>query len=331
MNGQFKALILDETEGRVSSAIREITEAELPPGDVVVRVECSTINYKDGLILGGLGKLVRQYPHVPGIDFAGTVESSASPTWMPGDQVILTGWRVGETRWGGYAQKARVKAEWLVPLPQGMSIKQAMAIGTAGFTAMLSVLALEDHGIAPSSGPVLITGGAGGLGSVAIAVLARLGYEVAASTGRPETHDYLKRLGASLIVDRAELAEPSSRPLLSERWAACIDAVGGHTLAAVLPQMKYHGVVASCGNAGGIELPTTVLPFILRGVALLGIDSAMCPIERRRQAWSRLATDLPFDLLDAMTETASLAEVPALGKRILKGDVRGRVVIDVNA
>jgi acrylyl-CoA reductase (NADPH) len=259
------------------------------------------------------------------------VEASNSPTWKPGDQVILTGWRVGEQHWGGYAEKARVKAEWLVPLPEGLTTKRAMAIGTAGFAAMLAVMALEEHGLVPEKGEVLVTGAAGGVGSVAVAILAKLGYRVAASTGRAEAHGYLKDLGANSIVDRAEIATPSGRPLDKERWSACIDAVGDSTLACVLPQIAYRGSVAAVGLAGGSKLETTVIPFLLRGVKLLGIDSVMSPLQERREAWRRLVRDLPMDKLDAMTEEVSLAEVLPLGRAILKGEVRGRMVVDVSA
>lgn len=327
----FRAVILEEADGKVSASIRDIADSDLPDGEVTVAVEWSTINYKDGLVLNGLGKLVRSYPHVPGIDFAGTVESSTHPDYKPGDAVVLTGWRVGEHHWGGYAQKARVKAGWLVPLPQGLTTRRAMAIGTAGFTAMLAVMALEEHEVTPASGDVLVTGAAGGLGSVAVAVLAKLGYRVVAATGRPETRDYLARLGASAFVERAELAEAQRKPMMSERWAGCVDAVGGATLATVIPQLAYHGVVAACGNAGGLDVPTNVLPFILRGVSLIGIDSVMCPFERRQRAWRRLTADLPMDLLESMTTTAPLSDLPRLGRQILKGQVQGRVVIDVNA
>ncbi|HTO83374.1 MAG TPA: MDR family oxidoreductase [Methylomirabilota bacterium] len=325
-----KALMLRESGGKVSSAIEEVTDDQLPAGDVTVAVQYSTLNYKDGLVLGGLGRLVRQYPHVPGIDFAGTVEASQSPHWKRGDAVVLTGWRVGETHWGGYAQKARVKGDWLVPLPDGMTAKQAMAIGTAGFTAMLAVMALERHGVTPDRGEVLVTGAAGGVGSVATAVLSRLGYAVAASTGRTETHDYLKSLGATTIIDRATVATPSGRPLDSERWAGCVDAVGGSTLATVLPALKYRGVVAACGLAGGTKLDTTVIPFLLRGVSLLGIDSVMCPKAERTEAWRRLAHDLGPANLDTMVQLVTLADLPRLGPEILAGRVRGRVVVDVN-
>lgn len=325
----FSAFVIEEADGKVAGAVRSLDDTDLPEGDVTVRVACSTLNYKDGLVLNGLGKLVRQYPHVPGIDFAGTVEASASPDYKPGDKVILTGWRVGETHWGGHAQKARVRSDWLVQLPSGLSERRAMAIGTAGFTAMLAVMALEDHGLV-AGGEVLVTGASGGLGSVAVAVLARLGYRVAAVTGRAETHDYLRDLGADSILDRAEFSEAPKRPMASARWAGAVDAVGGTTLANVIAGMAYGAPIAACGNAGGIDLHTTVLPFILRGVGLLGVDSVMCPKERRLRAWDRLVRDLPLDKLDAMTTVAPLAELPELGRRILKGQVRGRVVVDVN-
>lgn len=327
----FKAILLNERDGKVSTELTALDEATLPEGEVTVAVEYSTLNYKDGMVLNGLGRLVRHYPHVPGVDFAGTVEASNSPAWKPGDKVILTGWRVGEHHWGGYAGKARVKADWLVPLPQGLTTKRAMAIGTAGFTAMLAVMALERHGVTPEKGEVLVTGAAGGVGSVAVAILAKLGYRVAASTGRAETHAYLKDLGAVEIIDRAAIATPSGRPLDKERWVGCIDAVGGATLACVLPQIAYRGSVAAVGLAGGNKLETTVIPFLLRGVNLLGIDSVMSLPAERREAWQRLVRDLPMDKLDAMTEVVSLAEVLPLGQAILKGEVRGRVVVDVRA
>lgn len=328
---EFSALMLDEAGGKVSASIRRVTEAEMPAGDVTVRVEYSTLNYKDGLILNGLGRLVRQYPHIPGIDFAGTVEASDNPAYKPGDKVILTGWRVGEVWWGGYAQKARVKAEWLVPLPSTLTTRQAMALGTAGLTAMLAVMGLEEHGLTPDQqGEVLVTGAAGGLGSVATVILARRGYTVAASTGRASQHDYLKGLGAKVMVDRTELSGGAAKPLLAERWLGCVDSVGGPTLASVLATLKLHGSVASCGNAGGVELSTTVLPFLLRGINVLGIDSAQCPTPRRIKAWQRLAAEMPVDLLDSLTTEAALADLPGLGAQILKGEIRGRVVVDVN-
>jgi acrylyl-CoA reductase (NADPH) len=326
----MKALVLREAGGKVAGAIEEVAESQLPAGDVTVAVEYSTLNYKDGLVLGGLGRLVRQYPHIPGIDFAGTVETSESPRWKKGDAVVLTGWRVGETHWGGYAQKARVKGEWLVALPAGLTPRRAMAIGTAGLTAMLAVMALERHELTPEKGEVLVTGAAGGLGSVATAILAKLGYTVVASTGRPETHDYLKSLGAASIVDRASIATPSGKPLDPERWAGCVDSVGGSTLAAILPQMKYRAAVASCGLAGGAKLETTVIPFLLRGVSILGIDSVASPTSERTQAWTRLGIDLPAAKLDAMTQMAGLDDLLRLGSDILAGKVRGRIVVDIN-
>lgn len=327
----FIALVLHEGGDKVTAHTERLDESTLPAGEVLVAVEHSSLNYKDGMVLKGLGRLVRTYPHVPGIDFAGTVERSEAPGLKPGDKVVLTGWRVGETRWGGYAQKARIDAAQLVKLPDGLTTKRAMAIGTAGFTAMLAVRALEQHGLTPAHGEVLVTGAAGGVGSVAIAILAKLGYTVAASTGRAALHDYLKGLGAATIVERAALAEPAKRPLDAERWAGAIDAVGGTTLATVLTQMKYGASVAACGLAGGNALPTTVIPFLLRGVNLLGIDSVMCPPAPRQDAWARLVRDLPMDKLDAMTETVPLARLPALADDILAGAVRGRVVVDVNA
>lgn len=328
----MRALVVEkDAEGKTSASVQNVDEARLPAGDVTVAVAYSTVNYKDGLCIGPGGGLVRAYPHVPGIDFAGTVTGSDDPRYRPGDKVILTGWRVGETQWGGYAEKARVKADWLVPLPEGLSTRQAMAIGTAGLTAMLAVMALEAHGLKPGAGPVLVTGAAGGVGSVATALLARLGHEVAAVTGRPETADYLKGLGASRIVARAELAETVKKPLESENWAGCIDSVGGAMLGRVLGQMKYGSSVAAVGLAGGVALPATVIPFIIRGVNLLGIDSVMRPFADRQTAWSRLARDLPLDLLEAMIVPAKLADLPRLGAEILAGHVRGRVVVDVGA
>jgi acrylyl-CoA reductase (NADPH) len=328
----IRALVVEkDDEGKTSASVEEIDEARLPEGDVTVAVEYSTVNYKDGLCIGPGGGLVRTYPHVPGIDFAGTVETSSDERYKPGDKLVLTGWRVGEAWWGGYAQKARVKADWLVPLPDGLTPRQAMAVGTAGFTAMLAVMALEDHGLTPEKGEVLVTGAAGGVGSVATAILANLGYEVAAVTGRPETEEYLRGLGASRIVPREELNETVKRPLESETWAGCVDAVGGAMLARVLGQMKYGASVAAVGLAGGAGLPATVVPFLLRGVNLLGIDSVMRPYEDRVRAWGRIASDLPMDKLEAMVQPATLGDLPALGADILKGKVKGRVVVDVNA
>lgn len=330
----FNALVLskaDEDSAPLAS-VQELDETALPEGNVTVSVEYSTVNYKDGLCLSpNGGGLVRNYPHVGGVDFAGTVESSSDDRYSPGDRVALTGWRVGEVWWGGYAQKARVSADWLVPIPAALTTKQAMAIGTAGLTSMLSVLALEAHGLSPGGGPVLVTGASGGVGSVAVALLASLGHEVAAVTGRPESADYLTSLGAQQIVPREELAETVRRPLEAETWAGCIDAVGGAMLARVLGQMKYGASVAAVGLAGGASLPATVIPFLLRGVNLLGIDSVMAPYSARVAAWNRLASDLPLDLLEAMITPAALADVPDLGAAILNGQVRGRVVVDVNA
>ena len=325
----FRALVLHEEGGKIVPRIEAVDEADLPPGEVTVRIECSTLNYKDGMILQGVGRLVRRYPHVPGVDFAGTVERSETPEFAPGDAVILTGWRVGETQWGGYAEKARVKASFLVRRPEGLSARQAMAIGTAGFTAMLAVMALERYGLrADAGGDVLVTGAAGGVGSVAVSLLSNLGYRAVASTGRPELRDYLTELGAAELVDRGSLAAKQSRPLDSERWAGAVDAVGGATLATILTQLKYRASVAACGLAGGSDLPATVIPFLLRGVNLLGIDSVMCPREERIKAWARLARDLPLDRLERMTQTVPLSALPELASRILRGEIRGRTVVD---
>ncbi len=330
----FNALVMekDEESGLANPSIKQLSLEDLPNGEVTVAVEYSTVNYKDGLCLSAKGGgLVRNYPHVPGIDYAGTVETSSDDRYKPGDKVVLTGWRVGEAHWGGYSQKANALADWLVPLPDGLDARQAMAVGTAGFTAMLAVMALEDHGMKKDHGPVLVTGAAGGVGSVATAILTNLGYEVAAVTGRPEAGDYLKSLGASTIVPRDELNETTKRPLESETWAGCVDAVGGEMLARVLGQMKYGASVAAVGLAGGAALPATVIPFLLRGVNLLGIDSVMQPYDNRVRAWQRVATDLPMDKLEAMVQPATLSDLPQLGADILGGKVKGRVVVDVNA
>ncbi|MDD9728671.1 acryloyl-CoA reductase [Mameliella sp. AT18] len=330
----FKALVVDKDEesGKTSAAVREIGPDDLPHAEVTVAVEYSTVNYKDGLCIGPGGGLVRKYPHVPGIDFAGTVEESSDDRYKPGDKVVLTGWRVGEAHWGGYAQKARVKADWLVPLPEGLDTRAAMAVGTAGLTAMLAVMALEDHGLQPGHGPVLVTGAAGGVGSVATAILARLGHEVAAVTGRPEQEDYLRALGATQIVPREEFAEVTRKPLESELWTGCVDAVAGAMLGRVLKQMKYGTSVAAIGLAGGAAIEGALItPFILRGVNLLGIDSVMQPYDNRVRAWQRIARDLPMDKLETMVQPATLSDLPQLGKDILKGQVKGRVVVDVNA
>ena len=329
----MKALIVrKEGDEKPVAAVEDISEDMLPEAEVTVAVDYSTVNYKDGLCVGPGGGLVRKYPHIPGIDFAGTVEASSDDRYKPGDKVVLTGWRVGEAHWGGYAQKARVRADWLVPLPDGLDTRQAMAVGTAGLTAMLAVMALEDQGMEKDHGPVLVTGAAGGVGSVATAILANLGYEVAAVTGRPDQEDYLKSLGASRIVPREELTEVTRKPLESEEWAGCVDAVAGAMLGRVLKQMKYGTSVAAIGLAGGAAIDGALItPFILRGVNLLGIDSVMQPYENRLRAWQRIASDLPMDKLEAMVQPATLADLPGLGKDILKGQVKGRVVVDVNA
>lgn len=327
----FRALVLHENTGRVQADIEELSETQLPEGDVDIAVEYSSLNYKDGMILKGLGRLVHQYPHVPGVDLAGTIMESRNRAFHPGDRVVLTGWHVGERHWGGYAQKARVKGDWLLPLPENLTTKQAMAIGTAGVAAMLAVMALEEHGLAPDKGEVLVTGATGGVGSLALLLLAARGYNVAAVTGRPELHGYLKSLGATTILDRREFSQSPSKPLESERWAGGVDAVGGVMLAHALAQMRYGSSVAAVGLAGGNKLETTVLPFLLRGVNLLGIDSALCPVARRKQLWARLARELPLEKLDALTAVARLAELPRLADEILMGRVRGRVVVDVSA
>jgi acrylyl-CoA reductase (NADPH) len=322
----FKALVLDQQDGQTRAQIRELDIDALPAGDVLVDVAYSSLNYKDGLAITGRGKVIRAFPMAPGIDFAGTVAESRHPDYRPGDQVVLTGWGVGERHWGGMSQKARVKGDWLIPLPGGMSLQQSMAIGTAGFTAMLCVMALEDQGFVPGR-EVLVTGASGGVGGVAVALLAELGHAVVASTGRAEERDYLTALGAREVIGRLPA---EGRSLESERWGGAVDTVGGATLAAVLRALAYRASVVACGNAGGAELVTTVFPFILRGVNLLGVESVMCPPERRRAAWARLARDLPADKLDRMTQVAPLGDVPALSQQILAGNVRGRVVVDVN-
>jgi acrylyl-CoA reductase (NADPH) len=325
----FKAILITQTDASREAKLTDIDEAQLPEGDVTVRVAYSTLNYKDGLALTGKAPVVRKYPMVPGIDFAGTVEASSHPDWKPGDQVVLNGWGVGEGHWGGLAQRARVRGDWLVPLPAAFSPRQAMSIGTAGYTAMLCVLALEKHGIQPADGEILVTGAGGGVGSVAVAVLAQLGYTVVASTGRTQEADYLKSLGAAEVIDRAQLSAPG-KPLQKERWAGAVDAVGSHTLVNVCATTKYRGAVAACGLAQGMDFPATVAPFILRGVTLYGIDSVMCPRPERLQAWSRLARDLDPKKLEAMTHEIPLADAVATGADLIAGKVRGRVVVDVN-
>jgi acrylyl-CoA reductase (NADPH) len=327
----FKALVLENSHGKVAASVRQIEESMLPPGDVTVAVEYSSLNFKDGMVVSGVGGLVKSYPHVPGIDFSGTVIESTHARYQAGDKVVLTGWRVGEVQWGGLAQKAVVNGEWLVPLPQGITTREAMVIGTAGFTAMLAVIALEAHGLTAGAGEVLITGAAGGVGSMATAILAHRGYQVIASSGRPDAHDYLKELGASAVVDRSPFSEPAKRPLEGERWAACVDSVGGNTLARVLAQTRYAGSVAAVGLAGGSKLEHTVIPFLLRGVNLLGIDSVMCPQQRRLAAWERLRKDLSGEKMRTMSVEAPLSEVPRLAAEILKGQVRGRVVVNLGS
>jgi len=326
----FKALVLNQDDGKTVAEIRQLNLSDLPVEDVLVEVDCSSLNYKDGLAVTGAGKVVSNWPMVPGIDLAGTVLESGNKAFSPGDQVVLTGWSVGEKYWGGYSQKQRVKADWLVPLPEGMSPQQAMAIGTAGLTAMLCKMALEEGGLEVGKGPVLVTGSSGGVGSVAVALLAKAGYEVVAVTGRESSHAYLRELGASEIVTRDEMTA-QARPLEKQRWAAAIDTVGGDMLARVLAEIHYGGVVAACGLAGGYKLPSTVMPFILRNVRLQGVDSVMCSVERRKIAWKRLATELPDEMLNSINQVVSLEQIPELATEILKGQIRGRVVVDLKA
>lgn len=328
----FRALVVDEApDGAIRAAVRTLEPGDLPDAEVTIAVEYSTVNYKDGLCMSGAARLVRRYPHVPGVDFAGTVETADDARYRTGDKVIVTGWRVGEAHWGGYAQKARVMADWIVPLPEGLTARQAMAVGTAGLSSVLALDALEDHGLQPGTGPVLVTGAAGGVGSIATALLANLGYEVAAVTGRPETEEYLRSLGATQIVPREELSQTVERPLESRRWAGCIDAVGGPMLARILGQMKFGASVAAVGMAGGAKVPASIIPFLLRGVNLLGIETVMQPYEKRVRAWNRVARDVPMDKLEAMIQPATLDDLPKLGADILEGRVKGRVVVDVNA
>jgi acrylyl-CoA reductase (NADPH) len=324
----FKAIVIDKSEAGQSVGLKDFDADDLMPGDVTVAVEWSTVNYKDGLAITGKAPVVRRFPMIAGVDFCGTVEASSHPDWKAGDKVILNGWGLGETHLGAYAEKARVKGDWLVRLPARFSARDAMAIGTAGYTAMLAVMALEHHGLSPAGGGVVVTGAAGGVGSVAIALLAKLGFTVTASTGRPEEAGYLKRLGATEVIDRKELSGPP-RPLAKERWAGGIDAVGSATLANVLSMIRYHGAVAACGLAGGMDLPTTVAPFILRGVSLLGIDSVMRPLADRQRAWARLATDLDPAKLSEMTKEIGLSEVLAAARDIVEGKVRGRIVVKI--
>jgi len=324
----FKAIVIEKADGATRAALTDFDEANLMDGDVTVAVEYSTVNYKDGLAITGKSPVVRRFPMIAGIDFAGTVESSSHPAWKPGDKVILNGWGCGETHLGAYGAKARVKGDWLVRLPASMSTREAMAIGTAGYTAMLAVMALERHGLTPAHGPVAVTGAAGGVGSVAIALLAKRGFAVSAVTGRPGEADYLKGLGAAEIVDRKELAGPP-KLLAKERWAGAVDAAGSTTLANLLSMTRYGGAVAACGLAAGMDLPTSVAPFILRGGCLYGIDSVMCPIERRREAWKRLETELDRPKLAAMTREIGLSGVPEAAASILAGQVRGRIVVKI--
>ena len=329
----FRALMLNADEdGKVNAAITDLTNNDLPEaGDVLIAVDYSTINYKDGLVINGLGKLVRDYPHIPGVDLAGTVLESYDDRYKPGDQVVATGWRMGEIWWGGHAQRARIKADWLVPLPEGMTTRQVMSMGTAGLTAALSIMALENQGVTPDAGEVLVTGAAGGVGSVAVTMLAKRGYSVAAVTGRPETADYLTGLGASTIIPREALSEPTTRPMESATWAGCIDNVGGSTLSRVIGQMAYGGTIASLGNAGGIKIETNVLPFILRGVNLLGIDSVMQPYENRVKAWQNITNWMDMAKLDAMVTETNLDDVTDYASAILKGQVKGRILVNPNA
>jgi acrylyl-CoA reductase (NADPH) len=325
----FKAILIDKQDGTQSARLTELDETQLPDAPVTVRVEYSTINYKDGLAITGKGPVVRKFPMVPGIDFAGIVEASSNDTWRPGDRVLLNGWGVGEGHWGGLAQKARVNAEWLQRIPERFTAQQTMAIGTAGYTASLCVNAVVKHGLTPDRGEVLVTGASGGVGSVAIALLARAGFNVVASTGKAAESEYLKALGARQIIDRNELSQ-AGKPLQKERWAAVIDSVGSHTLANACAQTRYRGLVAACGLAQGMDFPASVAPFILRGVSLLGVDSVMAPRELREEAWQRLARDLDIGLLDRISTTIGLADTANAAQNIVNGKIRGRVVVDVN-
>lgn len=325
----FKAIVLEKTDAGVLAEVRELADDALPEGDVTIRVDYSTLNYKDGLAITGKAPVVRKYPMVPGIDLAGTVEASSHAGWKAGDRVVLNGWGVGEAHWGGLAQKARLRGDWLVPLPAAFTAQQAMAIGTAGYTAALCVLALERHGVTPAQGEILVTGASGGVGSVAIALLAKRGYTVVAATGRLQETDYLKSLGAAEVIDRAQFAE-AGKPLGKERWAGAVDALGSHTLANICATARYGATVAACGLAQGMDLPASVAPFILRGVTLAGIDSVMAPLPARLAAWQRLASDLDPALLGEIGRTVGLAEAIPEARRLMEGTVRGRVVVDVN-
>ncbi|EAR61080.1 MDR family oxidoreductase [Neptuniibacter caesariensis] len=325
----FNALVLNQEEGKTVSAVSQLELTDLPQEDVLVKVDYSSLNYKDGLAITGKGKIIRNFPMVPGIDLVGTVEESADSRYKSGDKVVLTGWGVGENYWGGYSQYARLKADWLVPLPENMDPVRTMQIGTAGLTAMLCVMALEEGGVTPDKGPIIVSGAAGGVGSVAVSLLSGLGYQVTAITGRPETADYLKSLGASEIVTREEMAEPA-RPLEKQRWAGAVDTVGDNILGRILAETDYNGVVAACGLAASFKLPTTVMPFILRNVRLQGVDSVMCPVERRQEAWQRLAKQLPDDAVGEIAQLIGLDELADYAERITNGQVKGRVVVDLN-
>ena len=330
MTETFKALVLTQEDGRTVSTIRNLRDTDLPDGDVLLAVEYSSLNYKDGLAVTGKGKIVRQWPLVPGIDLAGRVLESASPDYSAGDNVVLTGWGVGEKYWGGYSQHQRVQSKWLVPLPAGLDSRRAMAIGTAGFTAMLCVMTLEEAGVTPNKGPVLVTGATGGVGSISVAILHKLGYQVTAVSGKPDAEGFLRDLGATEILTRDEMSQPP-RPLEGQRWAGAVDTVGSTMLARVIAETDYNGCVAACGLAGGFDLPTTVMPFILRNVSLRGVDSVSCPVERRKQAWQRLVSDLPTRALGEIGQVASLEQLPELAEKITTGAIRGRVIVDLNA
>ena len=330
MTDTFKALVLTQEDGKTVSTVKQLGNDDLPEGDVLLAVEYSSLNYKDGLAITGKGKIVRQWPLVPGIDLAGSVLESTSPDYAVGDKVVLTGWSVGEKYWGGYSQRQRVQSQWLVPLPAGMDTRQAMAIGTAGFTAMLCVMTLEEAGVTPDKGPVVVTGATGGVGSIAVAILHKLGFQVTAVSGKPDAEGFLRDLGASEILTRDEMSKPP-RPLEGQRWAGAVDTVGSTMLARVIAETHYNGCVAACGLAGGFDLPTTVMPFILRNVSLRGVDSVSCPVERRKQAWQRLVSDLPAQALGEIGQVANLEQLPELAEKITNGAIRGRVIVDLNA
>ncbi|HOP17253.1 MAG: oxidoreductase [Gammaproteobacteria bacterium] len=330
MTDTFKALVLTQEDGKTVSTVKQLGNDDLPEGDVLLAVEYSSLNYKDGLAITGKGKIVRQWPLVPGIDLAGNVLESTSSDYAVGDKVVLTGWSVGEKYWGGYSQRQRVQSQWLVPLPAGMDTRQAMAIGTAGFTAMLCVMTLEEAGVTPDKGPVVVTGATGGVGSIAVAILHKLGFQVTAVSGKPDAEGFLRDLGASEILTRDEMSKPP-RPLEGQRWAGAVDTVGSTMLARVIAETHYNGCVAACGLAGGFDLPTTVMPFILRNVSLRGVDSVSCPVERRKQAWQRLVSDLPAQALGEIGQVANLEQLPELAEKITNGAIRGRVIVDLNA